>query len=118
MPPSRLSADIPSILTGGASGICTATDVAAASACWYVYILRCADSTLYTGVTTDPARRLEEHNRSDRLGAKYTRTRRPVALVYQEDAVNRSAACKREAAIKKLSRPAKQRLISAAGREK
>ena len=79
---------------------------------WYVYILQCADSTLYTGVTTDLQRRLQEHNQSKRLGAKYTRVRRPVSLVYQERAESRSGACKREAAIKKLSRKAKQQLIA------
>ena len=80
---------------------------------WYVYILRCADHTLYTGVTTDPVRRLQEHNESNRLGAKYTRVRRPVELVYQESSDSRSSACQREAAIKKLSRKAKQALIGA-----
>ncbi|WP_432472499.1 GIY-YIG nuclease family protein [Amphritea sp. HPY] len=79
---------------------------------WCVYILRCADQTLYTGVTTDPDRRLKEHNESDRLGAKYTRVRRPVELVYQEPRDNRSLACQREAAIKKLSRKAKLELIN------
>lgn len=78
---------------------------------WYVYILECADQTLYTGVTTDPDRRLKEHNENDRLGAKYTRVRRPVELVYQEHSDNRSLACQREAAIKKLSRKAKLQLI-------
>lgn len=79
---------------------------------WYVYILLCADQTLYTGVTTDPIRRLKEHNESNRLGAKYTRVRRPVELVYQELSDSRSSACQREAAIKKLSRKAKQALLS------
>ncbi|WP_428034104.1 GIY-YIG nuclease family protein [Amphritea sp.] len=78
---------------------------------WYVYILRCADGTLYTGVTTDTQRRTNEHNLSDRLGAKYTRVRRPVSLVYQEACDNRSAACKREAQIKALSRSAKLKLL-------
>jgi putative endonuclease len=74
---------------------------------WYVYILRCADGTLYTGVTTDPERRLREHNAGGKLGARYTRARRPVELAYQEQAANRAEACRREAAIKKLSREAK-----------
>lgn len=78
---------------------------------WFVYILRCADDSLYTGVTTDTARRLNEHNLNDRLGAKYTRCRRPVNLVFQETCVDRSAACKREAEIKKMSRLAKLRLL-------
>jgi len=74
---------------------------------WTVYILRCADGTLYTGVTTDPERRLREHNAGGVLGARYTRARRPVELVHQEAAANRAEACRREAAIKKLTRQAK-----------
>jgi putative endonuclease len=74
---------------------------------WFVYLLRCADGTLYTGVTTDLARRLDEHNHDDKLGARYTRARRPVALFHSEPASDRAAACKREAAIRKLSRAAK-----------
>ena len=74
---------------------------------WYVYILRCADDTLYTGVTTDPERRLQEHNAGGSLGARYTRSRRPVTLLHQETAGSRAQACQREAAIKKLSRDAK-----------
>ncbi len=78
---------------------------------WYVYILCCADSSLYTGVTTDPQRRLREHNGELKGGARYTRVRQPVELVYQESQPDRSAACKREAEIKKLSRAAKKKLI-------
>lgn len=77
---------------------------------WHIYILRCADGTLYTGVTTDLMRRVSEHNESLK-GAKYTRVRRPVSLVYSEAFLNRSAACVREAAIKKLSREEKSKLI-------
>jgi len=77
---------------------------------WYVYILECADNTLYTGVTTDLIRRVEEHNHSPK-GAKYTRVRRPVALVHSETFNDRSSACVREAAIKKLSREEKQILL-------
>ncbi|CAA6800280.1 MAG: COG2827: putative endonuclease containing a URI domain [uncultured Thiotrichaceae bacterium] len=77
---------------------------------WFVYILRCADDTLYTGITTDLKRRLHEHNH-ETLGARYTRARRPLALVYSEEATNRSAASKREYAIKKLSRLQKEQLI-------
>jgi len=73
---------------------------------WHVYILTCADGTLYTGVTTDLTRRLEEHNESPK-GAKYTRVRRPVVLAHQEAFDTRSEACVREAAIKKLSRDEK-----------
>ena len=68
---------------------------------WHVYILKCKDRTLYTGVTTDLKRRVEEHN-TDKLGAKYTRPRRPVTLVYSEILKNRAHAQKREAEIKQL----------------
>ncbi len=77
---------------------------------WFVYVLRCADGTLYTGVTTDVARRVEEHNASPK-GAKYTRVRRPVSLAHHEAFPDRSAACVREAAIKKLSRGEKIALL-------
>lgn len=73
---------------------------------WYVYMLSCNDGTLYTGVTTDLPRRVAEHNEGAR-GAKYTRTRRPVSLVYSERHPSRSAACAREAQVKRLSRTEK-----------
>ena len=79
---------------------------------YYVYILRCSDSTLYTGIATDVQRRLVEHNETQK-GAKYTRVRRPVELVYQEETEDRSSACKREYAIKQLKREEKLRLINA-----
>ncbi len=79
---------------------------------WSVYILRCADNSLYTGVTTDVSRRLDQHNGLVKNGAKYTRNRQPVELVYQEDADSRSAACKREYAIKSLSKSQKEQLIA------
>lgn len=77
---------------------------------WFVYILRCSDNSLYTGVCTDCERRLHEHNQTAR-GAKYTRARRPVTLVYSETATDRSAAQRREAEIKRLSAARKERLI-------
>lgn len=77
---------------------------------YHLYILRCADGTLYTGITVDVSRRVEEHNTSP-LGAKYTRARRPVALVYSKPFRTRSAACKEEARIKKLSRTSKLELV-------
>lgn len=77
---------------------------------YHLYILRCADETLYTGITTDVKRRVEEHNTSLR-GAKYTRARRPVKLVYTRSFRNRSAACIEEARIKKLSRAEKLTLL-------
>lgn len=76
----------------------------------YIYILKCADNTLYTGYATDPVRRLDEHNNSPK-GAKYTRVRRPCELVYTEEFETRSEATKREAAIKKLTRSQKDELI-------
>lgn len=78
---------------------------------WFVYILRCADDSLYTGVALDVNKRLAEHNGLDKNGAKYTLGRRPVKLVYQEASVSRSAACKREYAIKCLSKSQKESLI-------
>lgn len=80
---------------------------------WYVYILRCADDSLYTGIATDLARRLHEHNHDDSLGAKYTRSRRPVHLVYSEAWPDRGQATRREIAIKALSRRRKLALIGA-----
>jgi putative endonuclease len=74
-----------------------------------VYILQCADGTLYTGWTTDLERRLRAHNSGQ--GARYTRGRRPVRLVYQEEQLTRSAAQRREVAIRRLSRADKLKLI-------
>jgi putative endonuclease len=78
---------------------------------WNVYILRCRDGTLYTGITTDVERRLHEHNQVDSKSARYLKTRRPVVLVYQEKASTRGEAMKRERAIKKLPRSAKLKLV-------
>jgi putative endonuclease len=75
-------------------------------------MLRCADDSLYTGVTTDPERRLREHNQG-RLGARYTRARRPVEMVYLEPAADRGDACRREALIKAMPRPEKLALVAA-----
>ena len=77
---------------------------------WFVYILRCRDDTLYTGITNDLENRLQAHN--EKRGARYTRARVPVTLVYQEKAASRSQASQREAAIKKLSRREKLTLIT------
>jgi len=82
---------------------------------WQVYILKCADKTLYTGITTDLERRVEEHNSSD-LGAKYTSARRPVKLAYVADFANRSLASKEEMRIKKMSRAEKLELIKKYGK--
>ncbi len=79
---------------------------------YYVYILLCSDNTLYTGIAKDVHKRLQEHNESEK-GAKYTRVRRPVKLVYTEKSENRSSASKREYVIKKLSRERKLALINA-----
>ncbi len=80
---------------------------------WFVYILRCCDNTLYTGVTTDLVRRLQQHNHGSK-GAKYTRTRRPVELVYQESAADRSTAQQREYRIRRMSAAKKRDLIQQA----
>lgn len=77
----------------------------------YVYIVECADGTLYTGYTTDVERRVEEHDRG--TGAKYTRGRTPVELVHTEAYRTKSAAMAREYEIKKLTRGEKERLIEA-----
>ena len=76
---------------------------------WFVYILRCADDSLYTGITKDLDRRLKQHNAG--TASRYTRSRLPVALEYQEEQPNQSMALKRELAIKALSRKAKELLI-------
>lgn len=79
---------------------------------WYVYILRCADGSFYTGITTDVARRLAEHNGNDKLGARYTRARRPVSLAHVEAVEGRSAAARREATIRRLGRSGKAALCA------
>ena len=76
---------------------------------WYVYIIKCSDRSLYTGVTTDIGRRMNEHNTGK--GASYTRVRTPVSLVHNESHPNRSKALKREAEIKSWPRYKKLALI-------
>ena len=78
---------------------------------WHVYILECADNTLYTGIARDLVKRLKQHNGDAAGGPRYTRGRRPVSLAWSDMAPDRGAALKREAAIKKLSRQEKLRLI-------
>ncbi len=80
---------------------------------WFVYILSCADGTLYTGITNDLIRRCEQHDAG--TASRYTRSRLPVVLVYQEAQGSRSAALKRELEIKALSRQQKESLIRASG---
>ncbi|MEW8627447.1 MAG: GIY-YIG nuclease family protein [Candidatus Thiodiazotropha sp.] len=82
----------------------------AANSDWYVYILRCTDNTLYTGITNDIERRVDEHNRG--VGAKYTRGRTPVELVFVETLPDRSAALRRELAIKRMKTTEKQMMIT------
>ncbi len=77
---------------------------------YYIYILKCADKTLYTGITTDLKRRVGEHN-TGKLGARYTSSRRPVKMVYSKKFKNRSTASTEEARIKKLKRADKLKLI-------
>lgn len=78
---------------------------------YYVYIVRCADNTFYTGITNDLEKRIENHNTS-KTGAKYTRARRPVELIYKVAYENQSLAKKREAEIKNLTRAQKTKLIA------
>ncbi len=85
---------------------------------WVVYILRCADDSLYTGITNDICRRLQEHNHDQQLSSKYTWSRRPSIVIYTEKAINRSAAMRRELAIKKMSRKKKTQLILTATESK
>ncbi len=75
----------------------------------FCYILECSDGSYYTGWAMDPARREKQHNAG--RGAKYTRSRRPVRLVYMEELEDRGEAMRREAAIKKMTRERKERLI-------
>ena len=77
---------------------------------WWVYILRCGDGTLYTGTAADVERRLAAHRRG--RGAKYTRGRGPLAVVYREECPDQGAALRREAAIKKYRRAEKEALIT------
>ena len=79
---------------------------------WFVYYLRCANKSLYAGVTTDLTRRLHEHNTCNKKGAKYTRVRRPVILVYAETQENRQFACKREYQLKQLTKVKKEALVN------
>lgn len=69
---------------------------------WYVYIIKCSDNTLYTGITKDINKRIHEHNNDNKHGSKYTRPRRPVKLFYSEELSSRSEATKRELEIKKM----------------
>jgi len=78
---------------------------------WYVYIVRCSDASLYTGIARDLANRLADHNAGK--GAKYTRSRRPVELVHVEPAASRGAALRRELEIKRLPAAEKRRLSAA-----
>ena len=77
---------------------------------WFVYIAICADGTYYSGITTDVNRRINEHNSSAK-GARYTRSRRPIRLMYQERAKDRSMASKREFVIKQMTRSQKELLV-------
>jgi len=82
---------------------------------WYVYVLRCVDGSLYTGIATSLEKRIAEHN-SGTTGAKYTRARRPVILAYSETCDSRSAAARREACIKSMTKSQKEALVSSTSR--
>ncbi len=79
---------------------------------WFIYILRCSDNSLYTGITKDIEKRIKEHNSGNKTGAKYTRSRAPVTLVYTENVETRSHATKRELEIKKMSKKSKEMMLS------
>lgn len=79
---------------------------------WFVYMIRCNDGSLYTGISTDVERRLLEHRGRDNRGAKYLKGRNPLELVWQYKVENRSAAAKLEHAIKKLPKDGKEQLIA------
>lgn len=81
---------------------------------WYVYLLRCADGSLYAGITTDPPRRLREHN-GGRAGARYTRARRPVEMVWQQAVASRAEAARCEYSLRQLSRQQKEELVANGG---
>ena len=85
---------------------------AASDVGWFVYMLRCADDSLYTGITTDVSRRCDQHNAG--TASRYTRSRLPIRLVYEEVVTSRSLASKREATMKALSRMEKESLIQSA----
>lgn len=91
----------------------TTKKVVASAETWFVYVVRCADGTLYTGITKDVNRRCERHNAGS--ASRYTRGRLPVSVVYQETQASRGLALKREAAIKAASRQKKELLIRLAG---
>lgn len=76
---------------------------------YYVYILECEDGSLYTGISTNPARRFKEH-KSGKLGAKYTKSHKPIKIIYTEEFKNRSSASKREYEIKQLTHNQKLQL--------
>ena len=78
---------------------------------WYVYIVKCADGSLYTGITKDLERRVREHNYDNCLGAKSLRYRRPVSLVFSEEFETQTDAAKRERSIKRWTREYKLKLI-------
>lgn len=89
------------------------TALAIRSTAWWVYLVRCADGTLYAGCTPDVAARVQKHNLGK--GARYTRSRRPVVLVWKRRCVNQVAALRREYALKQLSRAQKLSLIATPG---
>jgi len=82
---------------------------------WLVYLLECCDNSLYCGITNNLEKRLKQHSGEIKGGAKYTLSRKPCVLVYQEQAENRSEALKREAEIKKMTKPAKLALVDSKG---
>jgi putative endonuclease len=93
------------------------TDRGRQKAPWFVYIVSCSDGTYYTGITTDIERRLREHNET-RAGARYTRARRPVKLVYRESAASRSEAARRESRVRRIPAAEKREMAAASASRK
>ena len=89
------------------------TDSSAKNVAWFLYMVKCHNGHLYTGITTDVARRVAEHQAGGAKGAKYLKGKGPLTLVYQESLPDRSVATKRELAVKKLTRAKKLALIGA-----
>ena len=82
---------------------------------WYLYLIRCRDNTLYTGISTDVDRRFAQHRGAGNAGSKYLKGRRPLSLVFQENVGSKSLALKVERRVKRMSKARKERLIKVSG---
>lgn len=93
------------------TALSTTASPAASPQCWYIYLLRCRDNSLYTGISLDPHRRCQEHNQHVTRAARYVWSRRPATLVWQRKVADRSIALKLEYRLKRLSKTAKEALL-------